>query len=147
MSDRIKQLKIVLVVVAVVIAVASLVVSHALVRDLSRQERNNMEVWAEAMRSLSNADVNTDLNLVLKVMNGNDHIPVIVLDDRDEVIEYRNIEIEAETAAYSVNYLQRYAQRMVQKKNVIVVDVAIPEMVIPMQIPYSHRHGCRWRAL
>ena len=134
MSDRIKQLKIILVVVAVVIAIASLVVSHALVRDLSRQERNNMEVWAEAMRSLSHADMNTDLNLVLKVMNGNNYIPVIVLDDRDGVIEYRNIELDAATAVDSTAALQRMAQRMVQKGNVIVVEVTDPEMVIPVQI-------------
>ena len=134
MSDRIKQLKIILVVAAVVIAIASLVVSHALVRDLSRQERNNMEVWAEAMRTLSHADVNTDLNLVLKVMNGNNYIPVIVLDERDGVIEYRNIELDAPTAADSTAVLQHMAQRMVQKGNVIVVEVSDPEMVIPMQI-------------
>ncbi|MBR4297470.1 MAG: HAMP domain-containing histidine kinase [Bacteroidaceae bacterium] len=134
MSDRIKQLKIILVVVAVVIAIASLVVSHVLVRDLSRQERNNMEVWAEAMRSLSHADANTDLNLVLKVMNGNNHIPVIVLDEADNVIEYRNVEIDAPTAADSTAYLQRMAQRMVKKSNVIVVEVNTPDLVVPMQI-------------
>ena len=134
MSDRIKQLKIILVVLAVVIAIASLVVSHVLVRDLSRQERNNMEVWAEAMRTLSHADANTDLNLVLKVMNGNNHIPVIVLDEFDNVIEYRNVEIDAPTEADSTAYLQRVAQRMVKKDNVIVVEVNTPDLSVPMQI-------------
>lgn len=134
MSDRIKQLKIILVVVAVVIAIASLVVSHILVRDLSRQERNNMAVWAEAMRTLSNADGETDLNLVLKVMNGNEHIPVIVLDEFDGVIEYRNVDIDASTEADSTAYLRQKAQRMVQKGNVIVVDVSSPDIEIPLQI-------------
>lgn len=134
MSDRIKQLKIILVILAVVIAIASLVVSHVLVRDLSRQERNNMEVWAEAMRTLSHADANTDLNLVLKVMNGNNHIPVIVLDEFDNVIEYRNVEIDAPTEADSTAYLQRVAQRMVKKDNVIVVEVNTPDLSVPMQI-------------
>ena len=66
-TDRIRQVKIILVVAAVLIAVASLFISHYLVRDLSVQERQKMEVWAEAMRTLNNADENTDLNLVLKV--------------------------------------------------------------------------------
>lgn len=39
-----------------------------------------MAVWAEAMRTLNNADENTDLNLVLKVINENNSIPVIVMD-------------------------------------------------------------------
>jgi nitrogen-specific signal transduction histidine kinase len=134
MSDRIKQLKIVLVVAAVFIAIASLVVSHALVRDLSRQERNNMEVWAEAMRSLSHADANTDLNLVLKVLNGNNYIPVIVLDEVGGVIEYRNIEVDAPTHADSLAHLQRVSQRMVDNDNVIFVEVNSPDLEVPMQI-------------
>lgn len=134
MTDRIKQIKIILVVVAVIIAVASLVVSHLLVRDLSRQERNNMEVWAEAMRSLSHADEHTDLNLVLKVMNSNNHIPVVVLDEFDNVIEFRNVEIDAPTATDSTAYLTQMAQRMVRKGNVIEVDVSTPDIEVPLQI-------------
>lgn len=134
MTDRIKQIKIILVVVAVIIAVASLVVSHVLVRDLSRQERNNMEVWAEAMRSLSHADEHTDLNLVLKVMNSNNHIPVVVLDEFDNVIEFRNVEIDAPTATDSTAYLMQLAQRMVRKGNVIEVDVSTPDIEVPLQI-------------
>ena len=134
MSDRIKQIKILLVVVAVIIAVASLVVSHVLVRDLSRQERNNMEVWAEAMRTLSHADEHTDLNLVLKVMNSNNHIPVVVLDEFDNVLEFRNVEIDAPTATDSTAYLTSIAQRMVRRGNVIAVDVITPDIELPLQL-------------
>lgn len=134
MSDRIKQIKILLVVVAVIIAVASLVVSHVLVRDLSRQERNNMEVWAEAMRTLSHADEHTDLNLVLKVMNSNNHIPVVVLDEFDNVLEFRNVEIDAPTATDSTACLTRIAQRMVRRGNVIAVDVITPDIELPLQL-------------
>ena len=64
-TDRIRQVKIILVVAAILIAVGSLVVSNFLTHDLEQQERSRMEVWAEAMRSLNNADENTDLGLVL----------------------------------------------------------------------------------
>ena len=78
-TDRIRQVKIILVVAAVLIAVASLFVSNYLVSDLYDEERTKMEVWAEAMRSFNMADENTDLNLVLKVMDENHTIPVIIL--------------------------------------------------------------------
>ena len=52
-TDRIRQVKIFLVVAAILIAVASLLVSHSLTHDLSDQERSKMQVWAEAMKSLS----------------------------------------------------------------------------------------------
>ena len=52
-TDHIKQVKIVLVTMAVVIATASLIVSNILVSDLKVEEENKMGVWAEAMRSLN----------------------------------------------------------------------------------------------
>lgn len=90
-TDRIRQMKILLVTAAVMIAVASLLVSHFLIRDLASEERHRMEVWAEAMRSLNMADENTDLNLVLKVINENNTIPVIVLDSKGEAQTFRNV--------------------------------------------------------
>lgn len=92
-TDQIRRVKIVLVLAAVVIAVVSLVVSHILIRDLASEERGKMEVWAEAMRTLNHADENTDINLVLRVINSNT-IPVVVLDPHGQVQAYRNIEIE-----------------------------------------------------
>jgi signal transduction histidine kinase len=111
-TDRIRQIKIVLVVAAVVIAVASLLVSHFLVRDLYREERSKMEVWAQALRSLNEADENTDLSLVLSVMEGNNTIPVIVLDKDGHVADYRNITIKAEDAADTIAFIERAGQRM-----------------------------------
>ena len=113
-TDRIRQVKIVLLVSAVVIAAVSLVISYLLVRDLSHEERNRMVVWAEAMRSLSSADENTDIYLALKVINGNNTIPVIVLDAQGNVETYRNITVKAETAADTLRYLQQRAESMRQ---------------------------------
>lgn len=115
--DRIKQVKIVLVVMAVIIALLSLSVSHYLVRDLSREEEQKMEVWAEAMRSLSNASVDTDLNLVLTVINGNNTIPVVVVDYDGVVQTYRNLEIPA--SQDTLQFLQHAVNRMKTSKEPI----------------------------
>lgn len=122
MHDRIKQLKIVLVTTAIIIAIASLAVSHTLVSDLSRKERASMEVWAEAMRAFSDADEQTDLTLVLRVINGNDYIPVIVLSGQNEVVDFRNIKIKAPTYADSIAFIQNYANQLIEKGNVIEIS-------------------------
>lgn len=90
-TDRIRQVKILLVSAAIVIAAASLAISHFLVADLENGEKNRMAVWAEAMRTLNNADENTDLNLVLKVINENNTIPVVVLDSQGNAQVFRNV--------------------------------------------------------
>lgn len=109
---NIRNIKIILVVAAVIIAAASLVVSHYLVRDLAIEERNRMEVWAEAMRSLNTAEENTDLNLVLKVINENNTIPVIVTDDQGNVQTFRNVELDAKNYEDSLKQASELALRM-----------------------------------
>lgn len=111
-TDRIRQVKILLVAAAVVIAVASLVVSHFLVRDLADEEHGKMEVWASAMRSLNMADENTDLELVLKVLNENNTIPVIVVDKAGEVLQSRNIAVKGYTEKDSIRYINVKAQQL-----------------------------------
>lgn len=122
-TDRIRQVKILLVMAAVIIAVASLVVSDILVKDLAREEHGKMEVWAEAMRSLSMADETADLNLVLKVINENNTIPVIVLDSKGNVQTYRNIDIEGKTAADTVAALSAMGHRLYEADRYIKIAI------------------------
>lgn len=117
--DRIRLLKISLVVAAIIIAVASLVVSNFLTLDLKHEERVKMEVWAEAMRSLDMADETTDLNLVLKVLDTNNLIPVIVLNKEGEVDTYRNLQIKADNYEDSIRYVQNLGKELIGQKRFI----------------------------
>ena len=123
-TDRIRQVKIFLVVAAILIAVASLLVSRYLTRDLAEQERSKMQVWAEAMKSLSAADENTDLSLVLKVLDENHTIPVVVLDSDGAVTEYRNIEIKARNGKDSTNYVTSLGQQLKASGQVIRISLS-----------------------
>lgn len=123
-TDRIRQIKIFLVVAAILIAVASLLVSRSLTHDLAEQEKSKMQVWAEAMKSLSAADENTDLSLVLKVLDENHTIPVVVLNNEGVVTEYRNIEIKARNAKDSIAFITSYGQQMKASGQVIRISLS-----------------------
>ena len=120
-TDRIRQVKIMLVIAAIVIAGASLLASHYLVKDLAKEERNKMETWAQALHTLNNADETTDLSLVLNVIQGNNTIPVIVMDSDGTVSDYRNIEMDEKTAADSNAYVSRYGKQMFKDGNYIKI--------------------------
>lgn len=122
-TDHIRQVKIILVVAAVIIAAASLVTSHYLVRDLQVEEQNKMGVWAEAMRSLNTADENTDLNLVLKVIDENNTIPVIVTDEQGTVQTFRNVELKAENETDSTDCLMQMAKQWKEAGQVVRIDI------------------------
>ena len=123
--DRLRNIKIALALVAILIAIGSLVTSNHLVAELQREESNNMEVWAEAMRSLNTADSNTDLSLVLKVINGNNTIPVIVLDREGNVQTFRNIDVSDSKDSLSV--IRNMAERMMREGNSIRIYLDMPE--------------------
>ena len=122
-TDRIRQVKVLLVMAAILIAVTSLLVSHYLVKDLSNEERKKMEVWAQALHALNHADENTDLTLVLDVIQGNTTIPVIVIDSNGQVNDYRNITIDAKTATDSEKYVADYGRRLYESRKYIRIHL------------------------
>ena len=111
-TDRLHNIRLLFIMVAVLIAFASVVVSHLLISDLAKEEATRMEVWAEAMRSLNAADEHTDLALVLKVINENHTIPVIVINRQGHVQTYRNIKLQGKNQADSIKDAVAQAQRM-----------------------------------
>lgn len=139
-TDRIRQVKILLVSAAIVIAAASLAISHFLVADLENEEKNRMAVWAEAMRTLNNADENTDLNLVLKVINENNTIPVVVLDSQGNAQVFRNVTLSGadfndslkNAALLGKTFLRkgRHIKIMLNKKNNEYIQVCYDESLM-----------------
>jgi two-component sensor histidine kinase len=132
-TDKIRQVKIALVAAAVIIAAASLVSSHFLVKDLAQEERNRMEIWAEAMHSLNTATEDTDLNLVLKVLEQNNTIPVIVTDAYGNAQIYRNVKIESPD---SLKIAAEMAKSMARKHTPIKIQIGMKSTDI-LQVCYD----------
>ena len=120
--DRIRQVKIVLVVAAILIAAASLLFSHKLVSDLKQEARSKMDLWAKAMNFVQEADSETDLSLALAFIEGNTTIPVIVTDAQGAVMEYRNIDEDADVTDY--------ARRMRQAGDTISIDLGAGDYLL-----------------
>ncbi len=80
-------------IVTVAVAAAFLIVSDQLVKDLSRQERDRMQVWADATREIASADPSANLDFLLSIIEGNHTIPVILVDDDDAILDHLNFEL------------------------------------------------------
>lgn len=101
--DRTGSLKVIIICVAVVIAIVSLVVSQTLTDRMKQEERTKMEIWTSAMQIMSNADSDADMTLVLRVLNGNNTIPVVVVDDNGMIQDYRNLDISRSDSLASLH--------------------------------------------
>ena len=122
-TDRIRQVKICLVITAIVIAVTSLVISHILIRDLSNEEKNKMATWAEALHTLNNATENTDLSLVLNVIKSNNTIPVVVMSSTGDICDYRNVEIDADNETDSIKIIKKLANNCYKAGRYIKINL------------------------
>lgn len=77
----------------VIVAGVFLWVSDSIVRDLSEQERQRMQIWADATRQIASADSSTDLDFLLSIIKGNNTIPVILVDDDDNILDHLNFSL------------------------------------------------------
>lgn len=120
--NKTKRIKYILIGAAIVIAAISLVYSHFLVKDLERDANDKMSIWAEAMHTLNNADENTDLNLVLKILDTNNTIPVVVLNEDGEVELTRNMNFSSLCPEDSVERLGKEVESMKRHGYSIKID-------------------------
>lgn len=82
-----------LIIAAIIIACGSLIVSHYLIKDLSKEERNKIEIWAEAMQEMVSQNENSNINLVAQILSSNTTIPVILYDKKNDHYTSHNIEL------------------------------------------------------
>lgn len=110
--QKAKLVKYLFIFCALIIAIISLIFSHFLVKDLEKDAKEKMSVWAEAMHTLNNADEYTDMNLVLKIINTNNTIPVAVLNRKGDIMMHRNIDDIPNNPQDSVIYIQKEVNSM-----------------------------------
>lgn len=145
-TDRIRKMKLLLIFAAIIIVVLSLVISRLLIRDLFHEETTRMEVLAQAMRSLSVADDNTDLNLVLKVINENNTIPVIVVDKSGKAQIFRNVDVQGNSYADSLKDAShkaaimkasgRFVRIAIDDRTHDYIDVCYDDSIILQRLAY-----------
>ena len=88
--DRQRTGKLVFIVVSVVAIIIFLIISNNLVKSLAAQERERMDIWAQATERLAQADTATDVEFLLSIIAQNTSIPVMVSDSAFNIIDYRN---------------------------------------------------------
>lgn len=104
---------------AVIIVGASLLVSHYLVKDLSNEERNKMEIWAEATKELASNVENSNANLIVQILKSNTTIPVILYDKNENIYTSVNIDLP-ETGEQE--FLKQKAEKFKNRHNPIIID-------------------------
>ncbi|QRX63371.1 HAMP domain-containing histidine kinase [Dysgonomonadaceae bacterium zrk40] len=107
-----KTLTYLFVILATFVGVLSLLLSGMLVKELSQEERQKMEVWAKAAESISRDEPDADMSLVLSILQGNSSIPAILHDEQSDRLVSHNIRLPKEdTAAVLRERMVQFSRR------------------------------------
>lgn len=79
--------------VSIILVGIFLYISNDLVKKLAQEERNKMEIWAAATRELATETSDSNIDLILKIIQSNTTIPVIITDENGMIAQYLNIDI------------------------------------------------------
>lgn len=84
------------IIIAASFVIVSLILwnTYAFFQVFKSEERQKMEILAEALKAINTASDNLDLNLQLKIVSSNKTIPFIVTDQNDIITNDSNIEAE-----------------------------------------------------
>ncbi len=116
-----QRLKLIFIVVALLIVLVSTFFTNRLTTSLAEEEQKRIEIWAEATRLLSMSDIDDNMvnSLVLKIIEGNTTIPVII--DYKGNIESRNVKIPSPEK--SDEYYARIIEKFKEKHSPIILNL------------------------
>ena len=129
--------KVAIFIVALLLVASFLAISNKLVKDLARQERERMEIWADATKQLASSSTGeggmpeSQINFLLSIIERNHTIPVLLTDASDEILLHRNFRLPEPidsaspwvTSEENMQYLRGKLQRMKRSENIIPIVI------------------------
>ena len=97
--------RLLLALIAILIVSGTIFYSQYLANKLAREEKEKVEEWVEASNFLLNPNNNSDTRLALKIIQNNDDIPIIWTNEKDSIIDHKNL--DSAKLATDSNYVRR----------------------------------------
>lgn len=121
-----------LIIMASAIAViAFLLISNNLIKELAQQERDRMDIWAQATERLAKAETDADIEFLLAIIAQNNSIPVLVSDSDFNITEFRNFSLPDKSDAGKSLYgelSQKNQEYLLKRLKSIGGDTPLSEM-------------------
>jgi nitrogen-specific signal transduction histidine kinase len=120
--QRKQRWKILLFIGAIAIGVLSLVYTNSLVKKLSEEEKRKLLLWADAIKNLQSLASDSDnLSFEFEVVRNNTSTPVILTDEDEKIISFRNL--DSARAARDTSYLREQLLLMKDQHSPIVISI------------------------
>ena len=102
--DRRRIGKMLTMIAVIIAATVFILISNNLVKELAKQERERMNIWAKATERLASASLDADFEFLLEIIQQNNSIPVMVTDKNGHISEFRNFRLPDSGDADKLTY-------------------------------------------
>jgi len=104
--------------VAILIVTGTIFYSKYLGNKIAEREKQKVEEWVEASTSILNPGNSGDTRLPLKIIQDNDDIPIIWTDEKDSIIDHKNL--DSQKVISKKNYVQEKLKSLKQINDPII---------------------------
>lgn len=113
-----------LAVIAILIVTGSIFYSRYLTNKIAADEKQKVETWVEAQRTILNSESSASLNLAAKISSENKDIPIIETDENDKINPGNCVNLDTTKMATDSNYLSRKLEDFRQQHNPIILELS-----------------------
>jgi signal transduction histidine kinase len=99
---------------------SSLIYTTNLVGRLKKEERKNIELWAEATRLIAISDSSQNVDFLFSIIGNNNTVPVILTDESDAIISSKNFNLQKIDDPL---YLEMMLKKIKEKNKPIIINL------------------------
>ncbi len=112
-----------LFIAAIIIGSGSMIYTNSLVKKLQIEERKRVELYGDAHRELQDVELDEDVSMIVyKILHDNKTIPVVLVDEEENIISYTNIDTAKANRSGNEIYLKELIEDMKDAKKPIEIQ-------------------------
>ena len=109
-----------LLLLAILIGVLTLIYTERFTDQLRAQENDRVRLWGEAISLILSSNSNSDLTMATRIIELNTSIPLILTDDQNRILTYRNLN----SKDTSINFLSKELSKVMDYSDHITVNIS-----------------------
>ena len=109
-----------LLFLAILIGVLTLIYTERFTDQLRAQENDRVRLWGEAIAIILSSNSNSDLTMATRIIELNTSIPLILTDDQNKILTYRNLN----SMDTSIDFLRNELNKMMDYSEPIIVNIS-----------------------
>jgi len=115
-----RYFKVIFLFVAVIIVAASVFFSNRIARAMNVEEKKRIELWAEANKKLIEESSNVDVDMIWKILESNNSIPVMWVGENSNILMSRNVK---EPEKNKSQFYREYIDKLKEKNHYFVINL------------------------